>query len=246
MYTNKDLEVMRRDILRITGSEDDAMQFLLALTETDWREVHGKDVVRCAGCGKDTLYHEGTLIKCWDDRLYRKHCVECSSKPITRTCWICNERFLTTYLDSRRMYCLRCRDLPCPVCKKAPLDEEIVCEMCQIARNINYVGIKHEETKILNHITRAQKRNLPSTLNLYQWFSTLDFFNWKCAYCQVSSYEVIDHFIPLCKMGGTIHGNCVPACVSCNRIKGQRHPDRITAIPSDALNHVWGFLKQFS
>jgi 5-methylcytosine-specific restriction endonuclease McrA len=85
---------------------------------------------------------------------------------------------------------------------------------------------KTEASRIALQIGRAEKLGLPATLTLEQWITTLDHFNWKCAYCS-GRYTVIEHFIPLAHGKGTTKNNCVPACHKCNSQKGTYHPSQI-------------------
>jgi 5-methylcytosine-specific restriction endonuclease McrA len=83
---------------------------------------------------------------------------------------------------------------------------------------------KQEIGRVKNHLKRAQNANLPATLTLEEWISTLDHFHWKCAYCQTGEYALIEHFIPLSHGKGTTQDNCVPACTRCNVTKQAWHP----------------------
>jgi 5-methylcytosine-specific restriction endonuclease McrA len=80
-----------------------------------------------------------------------------------------------------------------------------------------------EEQKVRYHNKRAAKANLPATLTLEEWIATLDYFEWKCAYCK-GKYSLLEHFIPLNHGVGTTKENCVPACGSCNTIKQAWNP----------------------
>lgn len=92
---------------------------------------------------------------------------------------------------------------------------------------------KIEIQRIAEQNKRADKLGLPATLTLEGWLKTLDYFHWKCAYCR-GRFEVLEHFIPIVQYGGTTADNCVPACRSCNRIKGGWHPNRA---PYSAYKH---------
>jgi hypothetical protein len=100
-----------------------------------------------------------------------------------------------------------------------------------------------EARQVWNNRNWAEHCNLPATLTLQQWLTTLDHFAWKCAYCQERSYEVLEHFIPMLlrdidiqfyrEIGGTTARNCVPACHQCNSRKGRNSPI-----------HIWNGFKQ--
>jgi hypothetical protein len=71
----------------------------------------------------------------------------------------------------------------------------------------------------------------------------LEYFGWRCAYCQRADFACMDHFVPIVQGGGTTQGNCVPACVSCNSAKGGKHPHSL--IKADAFTRVAQYLSQF-
>jgi 5-methylcytosine-specific restriction endonuclease McrA len=92
-------------------------------------------------------------------------------------------------------------------------------------KNIKEKDRKEEEArKVKHHISRAKKANLPATLTLEEWIEALEYFQWKCAYCQKNGYTILEHYIPLGHGKGTTADNCVPACGSCNNIKQSWNP----------------------
>jgi 5-methylcytosine-specific restriction endonuclease McrA len=99
---------------------------------------------------------------------------------------------------------------------------------------------KTEASRVALQISRAEKLGLPATLTLEQWITTLNHFQWKCAYCQ-GPYTLIEHFIPLAHGKGTTADNCVPACHKCNSQKGTYHPSQITSM-KDTLQAVQQYL----
>jgi hypothetical protein len=74
---------------------------------------------------------------------------------------------------------------------------------------------------ISSALARAKARRLEATLTYEEWDATLAFFCNRCAYCR-GLWWMVDHVTPLERGGGTTHDNCLPACGSCNRYKGQR------------------------
>lgn len=90
-----------------------------------------------------------------------------------------------------------------------------------------------EAKAVAFHNKRAEVVALPATLTIEEWKTTLEYFHYKCAYCGINDYEVLEHIIPLTSGGGTTRSNCVPACVQCNSIKGDRHPSMLS--PSSAI-----------
>ena len=68
----------------------------------------------------------------------------------------------------------------------------------------------------LGDINEAAKRGgTRHDLTMEQWLETLEYFDYKCAYC-CGAFEVLEHY--LAKAGTTV-SNCVPACFSCNVMK---------------------------
>lgn len=108
-----------------------------------------------------------------------------------------------------------------------------LCWQCQ-----SQPAIKREEARVLIHVTKSKNAGLPATLTLNQWFTTLKYFNNKCAYCD-GSFDVIEHYTPVSLRGGTTHKNCVPACDRCNARKNNRHPDKFERLfPTDNIARI--------
>lgn len=94
-------------------------------------------------------------------------------------------------------------------------------------------------------LDRAKQKNLPATITFSDWLKTLQYFNWKCAYCQQNPYQVLDHFIPICLGGGSTRSNCVPICRQCDKHKRFWHPKEITGISRETINCIQEYLNQF-
>ncbi len=129
----------------------------------------------------------------------------------------------------------------CPACV-AKLQKDIA----------EYWRMSREERIIYMECERARERGLPATLTLQEWEQTKKHFreHWGidtdcCAYCG-GPYEALDHFVPIVSGGGTIAGNCVPACKRCNSSKGGLHPDEIreTVRSPEAIRRVRTTLTQ--
>lgn len=107
---------------------------------------------------------------------------------------------------------------------------------------------KTEMGRILYQNKRAEKLELPATLTLEQWISTLDHFERRCAYCK-GDYRVLEHYIPLVHGKGTTQANCVPACNKCNSIKGTYHPlampEKAQEKMGEALQSIQQYLVKF-
>lgn len=132
------------------------------------------------------------------------------------------------------------RTMKCQLCEKEyPRTESkfTLCPECAIETTIR-------EARILwSNLSIARTYELPATLTLRQWLATLDYFTWKCAYCQKQPHKIMEHFIPISMsdnypryynavVGGTTVKNCVPACYDCNGKKKNNCPDYIWEISS--------------
>lgn len=84
-----------------------------------------------------------------------------------------------------------------------------------------------------NAAHRQRHTGAPCTLTPAQWARICELLGYCCAYCgnqaerkrrPGGTWLEIDHIIPVCAEGfpGTIFGNVIPACCSCNRSKGRR------------------------
>jgi len=79
------------------------------------------------------------------------------------------------------------------------------------------------EQRIRGQNQRAKQAGARHDLTLEQWQETLEYFNYKCAYCGRREYEFIEHYLSV-SIAGTTVSNCVPACASCNALKdAQNH-----------------------
>ena len=79
------------------------------------------------------------------------------------------------------------------------------------------------EQRVRGQNQRAKQAGARHDLTLEQWMETLEYFNYKCAYCGERDYDFIEHYLPV-RIAGTTLSNCVPACASCNALKdAQNH-----------------------
>jgi len=74
---------------------------------------------------------------------------------------------------------------------------------------------------------RTKGKDIINTLTAEEWLDILKQHNFKCAYCGKDLLDLFDkptrdHVIPLNKGGDNTAENVVPACKSCNGIKGDR------------------------
>src|SRR6266536_1205759 len=86
------------------------------------------------------------------------------------------------------------RTMKCQLCEKDYLragSRFTLCPECATETTIR-------EARILwSNLSIARTYELPATLTLRQWLATLDYFAWKCAYCQKQSHKIMEHFIPI-------------------------------------------------
>lgn len=211
-----DIDQVRYVILSQAKTEEDAcliaQRIIQQLSETNWKlQIETIEAARAAEAAK---FHEKML-------------------NTLRTCNRCKKKF--KYRDMRNSeaswektcYCAACYDIfirehtyTCPRCDTTYLSQKPkkACTPCLIKDECE------QQDVILRHLREARKRGRPATLTLKQWLTTLQFFEGKCAYCQEQPYEVLEHFTPLAKGGGTTVDNCVPACHSCNKKKYKHDP----------------------
>lgn len=110
-----------------------------------------------------------------------------------------------------------------------------LCPLCYSSARMREIG-----EYLWSQNYRAKRRGLPATLTRKQWLITLDFYDWKCAYCG-DDYQHMDHFIPFSAGGGTTADNCIPACIPCNCKKNKRLPDQ-AGFPPEVIENIRRFL----
>ncbi len=149
--------------------------------------------------------------------------------------------------------CTECENHICGICQQSVLDDrwhgryyKVICTSCLTKWHLEYEWSRSETAKISTHEGRSKAHGCEGVLYFREWLTTLTYFNWLCAYCQQQPYEQLDHFIPVSKGGGTIAANCVPACKICNKLKGQRHPDKVQSISRIDLERVRLYLSNIA
>jgi hypothetical protein len=78
----------------------------------------------------------------------------------------------------------------------------------------NYLLFIRELDRIESQCFRARGRHAEVSLTLVEWLEALDYFHWRCAYCQEKPFQVMSHYLPLPEGGLTVM-NCLPACYHC-------------------------------
>ena len=65
----------------------------------------------------------------------------------------------------------------------------------------------------------------------------------RCRYCGIHESEtmiIIDHFVPLCRLGGHVRSNLVLSCCRCNILKGSMMPDVfLSRLQKGSSGTVW-------
>ncbi len=125
----------------------------------------------------------------------------------------------------------------CFYCEKRtePGDTEQLCSTCRNPINVR------ETRRLKMHLREARQNNNVASLTLKQWLASLDYFQWRCAYC-LEPYVSLDHFVPSCLGGETSKSNCVPSCSACNTNKSKKHPNKLKNFSVDRLNYIRAYL----
>lgn len=95
----------------------------------------------------------------------------------------------------------------------------------------NYQLFIRELDRIESQSLRARTQHAEVSLTLIEWLEALDYFCWRCAYCQKKPFQVMSYYIPLLQ-GGMTALNCLPACYHC------RHS------PREANKRIQGYFTQ--
>lgn len=93
------------------------------------------------------------------------------------------------------------------------------CRACRFSRPVT------EVRRVRYHLARAIKAGTPATLTVPEWLETVRHFKHRCAYCG-GAFQILEHYIPIRRGGGTTVDNCVPSCWSCDTRKFDRMPDK--------------------
>jgi hypothetical protein len=142
---------------------------------------------------------------------YHRHCADQVKAQYKRVCVICGNGFVLRH-------------------------ENGITEMCPDCEKTDFPRLR----KVLTgELRQARIRGLQATLTFREWIETLDYFNWRCAYCG-HRFELLEHFIPLSLGGGTTRDNCVPGCYSCNTKKRSVHPFEA---PIPNIHVVYSYLR---
>jgi len=163
-------------------------------------------------------------------------------------CGWCQACLIPPPANTEDDFCLACKEHLCALCKQPALEPyhgryyTVICPACLIRRNLDNEWHHNESRKIIGQEMRAVHAGRIGDLSYREWLTTLEDFNWLCAYCQKHPYEVLEHFIPITKGGDTITSNCVPACKDCNAAKSGKHPNKVKLIPREDIDRVRTYL----
>lgn len=80
-----------------------------------------------------------------------------------------------------------------------------------------------DRSRMHGRVTQHNQRGL-GKITADDWETILDMCGRRCAYCGVRDDLLIEHVIPLGDGGRNEAANVVPACGSCNHVKGNRGP----------------------
>jgi hypothetical protein len=223
------LSKIKKEIARATSDPEEAEMLTKALAKTDWKDYIESEAVSRYGECKICRYK-----KRWLDLIHTrdscnipiKCCYYCYSNVI-RHCFQCGIEYIPYRLDvftsANESYCDNCeRNFRIPTFYQG-LEKERFWKEYRIVSANRY---------------RAKSLGLPTTLTANEWIATIKRFDWKCAYCPNGDYECMDHFIPICKGGGTTVLNCVPSCRRCNSAKGDKHPDDMAVNYGQTITHI--------
>ncbi len=94
----------------------------------------------------------------------------------------------------------------------------------------SYRIIIREVDRVRAQLLYARSDHAEATLTLREWFTILDRFSWKCAYCGEKPFQIMSHVI-LRSVGGTTAENCVPSCHSCLAKPGKKVHSPATQTP---------------
>lgn len=140
-------------------------------------------------------------------------------------CFDCGQRFVGME-GGKSLYCPSCtlkrakaHIFKCSFCNRECFTKDRPDQRFNICSDCWSDYIPSEQRRLKNHLARAKRAGTQATLTLKEWVESIKFFGDKCAYCQETHFEVMEHILPISKGGGTTIQNCLPACTRCNNSK---------------------------
>ncbi len=98
-----------------------------------------------------------------------------------------------------------------------------------------YQLLIRELDRVERQCFRARTLHAEATLSLVEWIEVLNYFHWRCAYCQEQPVQVMSHFLPI-SQAGTTALNCLPACYRC-RHNPKKENERIQSYFAQLRTH---------
>jgi hypothetical protein len=139
--------------------------------------------------------------------------------------------------------CVRCQSSYNPRGRSVSTGDKALMGTCAGLCNTCIAANYREQSLVMSHRARAKKFGLTATLTIKEWIITLDYFEWKCAYCLARPSTTLEHFIPIALEGGTTADNCIPSCSNCHAGKMDKHPYTLLHIPQTDIRRVASYLK---
>lgn len=95
------------------------------------------------------------------------------------------------------------------------------CKACKTFSIPTNTGICPSCKGKVFRVVRTNKHRTHDTSGIRpsEFLAAVIFFNHKCAYCQESPWELLEHITPVSKGGCTMSYNVLPSCVACNNRK---------------------------
>jgi 5-methylcytosine-specific restriction endonuclease McrA len=96
------------------------------------------------------------------------------------------------------------------------------------------------EQRNLRKVKQAYKRAGGGDFSLKDWYSLLEEFDYKCAYCKERTNHLSpDHVIPLSRGGENTLNNILPACTTCNTSKNKKLLEEWIPNLNDKMNEYF-------
>lgn len=157
-------------------------------------------------------------------------CEECGAKTLkgNNVCWKCRSK--------RVPVSVVCKD-----CGSVFVGDRRskYCPQCKTNSETLRIGVRCYLQRI-----RAKLAGLPANMKPKDWRFAKLYFGNRCAYCGRDGDLHQDHFIPHVLGGGYTKDNIVPACPTCNGIKGDQHP--AMWLPVEKYQQINAYLKGIS
>lgn len=155
MLSDKKLALLRREIIRLAGNEEEAEGIALDLLATDWQKVILGDKVKCQECQVEILYSNAFLIAPHNSEGKKPYCPNCATMMYERECFYCGDKIMVTLEDwktcpscdewRRNSFC---RLNNCLLCNRLCSEEVGVCQWCMAKRGLKETWVRREGVKV--------------------------------------------------------------------------------------------------